>query len=499
MKNDRSPSHSAPRRPMRGGFVLVAIMVLVMLLSMLAVSLLFRFKAEDTASSASVSTEQAWLAAMSGVTEAIRIASSPESAMVEWRNNPRAFKERLVFEDGGDRWYFTVFTPSASEEAGPLFFGLSDEASRVNANIASAESLSKIPGVTPAMGQALRDFVDFDDVPNPEGAEQDYYSELPVPYTVRNGPLNTVDELRLVRGFTPALVYGEDINLNGRLDLNEDDGDERMPADNKDGRLDLGLRNQFTVSSYEPNEARDGSPRVNLNDPKAALPAMELPPALTNFIAVMRKDGVRLGHPADLLEATHKSKSESGVETEVVSGVGKPELPLVLDLFTTTKDTKLDGLINVNTASSTVLAAVPGIDEPLAEAIVSTRRSIGPDRRWTTAWLFQEGLVDAARFKTIAPHLTARSFQFRFLVVGYGVPAGRFRVLEVGIDLKRASNHVSYLRDLTRFGMPFQLSGDAENVSENGSFHGAVRQGVRDGDRISMKWMKAVRKEVYRG
>jgi len=93
--------------------------------------------------------------------------------------------------------------------------------------------------------------LDADDTARAEGAEQEYYDGLPRPYTVRNGPLDTIEELLLVRGFTPARFYGEDANQNFRLDPNEDDGDERTPADNKDGKLDLGLRPFLTVVSYE--------------------------------------------------------------------------------------------------------------------------------------------------------------------------------------------------------------------------------------------------------
>ena len=56
-------------------------------------------------------------------------------------------------------------------------------------------------------------------------------------------------------------------------------------------------------------------------------------------------------------------------------------------------------MININTASATVLASIPEIDPALAETIVSTRAGLSPERRTTIAWLYQEGLVDAAKFK----------------------------------------------------------------------------------------------------
>lgn len=105
-------------------------------------------------------------------------------------------------------------------------------------------------------------------------------------------------------------------------------------------------------------------------------------------------------------------KDGKGLEIEITSGVGKAELATVLELFTTSAELQTAGLINVNTASIAVLATLPGVDDALAESIVSARRSISPERRTTIAWLYSEGVVDAAKFKALAPLLTARSFQF---------------------------------------------------------------------------------------
>jgi hypothetical protein len=443
--------------PHSRGFVLVAVLVLIMLASMIAISVLFRLKAEESAASAGVGAEQAWAAAMSGVQEAIRVAAAARPGFTDWRNDPRAFRDRFVSEDGSDRWFFTVYSPPDDDALAELRFGLTDEASKLNLNSAHSTNLAGFPRLTVQQVAALRDFIDTDDTTRADGAEQEYYSGLPRPYTIRNGPLNTLDELLLIRGFTPALLHGEDANMNWRLDPNENDGEERPPADNNDGRLDLGLQPLLTVSSYDPNNDNDGVPRTEINDPADPLPGVELPPALTNFIAVLRTNKFKLGHAADLLEGTLKIKGPAGKEVEIASGVGMAELPLVLDLFTASAGGRFDGLVNINTASLAVLASVPGIDEPLAESILSTRRSISPERRTTIAWLYQEGVVDAARFKQLAPFLTARSHQFGFRVVGFGLPSGRFRVLDVVIDLAQDEPVVTYLRDLTRLGLPFRL------------------------------------------
>lgn len=446
MSSLRSLAHtrSAPR-----AFILVGVLVLVMLLSMLVISLLFRFKAEDTAASASVGTEQAWAAAMSGVEEALRVAADALPGTTDWQQNPGAFRDRLVFEDGADRWFFTVFSPGDEETLGEFRFGLTDEAGKLNVNALGDASIEKLPRFTPALAAALRDFTDEDSTPLPEGAEQDYYSGLTRPYTIRNGPLASLDELLLVRGFTPALLHG---SAAARTTATGDDAEQQ--------RAVRGLSQFLTIASSDPDTANDGTFRVNFNSAEAELPELELPPALTNFLAALQTNGFALSHAADLLEATLPVKDAKGLEVPIPSGVGKTELATVLDVFTASDESQIAGLINVNTASLAVLATLPGVDEALAESIVSARRSISPERRTTIAWLFQEGVVDAAKFKALAPLLTARSFQFTFQVIGYGLPSGRYRVLEAGIDVASGLQRITYLRDVTRRGLPFPLGGE---------------------------------------
>jgi hypothetical protein len=57
------------------------------------------------------------------------------------------------------------------------------------------------------------DWVDADNtVTGRNGAERDYYEGLEQPYTARNGPIDTVDELLKVKGFLPAIVNGGVLN-----------------------------------------------------------------------------------------------------------------------------------------------------------------------------------------------------------------------------------------------------------------------------------------------
>ncbi len=57
---------------------------------------------------------------------------------------------------------------------------------------------------------AVVDWLDSNDDDSPYGAESSYYESLEKPYQARNGMLEFVEELALVRGMTPELLYGND-------------------------------------------------------------------------------------------------------------------------------------------------------------------------------------------------------------------------------------------------------------------------------------------------
>lgn len=461
----------------RTGFVLLAVLVFVVLLSMVTISLLFSSRAEETATAASAGGEQAWAAAMSGVQEALRVAATAAPGSLEWQDQPAAFRQRLVYEDGADQWYFTIYAPSDSESSSDIRHGLTDEASRFNLNQPGVANLASLPRMTPVLAEAVQRFIGnatggvSQAAPVPAATEpvgemrESVESLLGAAALVGHGPLASIGELLQVPGFTWTMLYGEDANLNGRLDPNENDGDQSFPPDNQDSHLDRGLAQFFTVKSYETPQLRDGRKRINLNQPGAALVGLDLPPAFTNYLAVLQAAKVKLSHPAEVLEAHAKGKDERGMEVDVPSGIAKEQLAQVLELFTTETAPRREGLINLNTASAYVLATLPGVELSLAETIVATRSSLSAERRATIAWLFQDGVVDAATFKRLAPQLTTRSFQFQFRVVGYGVPSGRYRVLEVEIDVAGDQRKVTGVRDITKLGIPFRLTGDEHQTT----------------------------------
>jgi|YelNatPaOPRAMG01_1025707.scaffolds.fasta_scaffold18850_2 general secretion pathway protein K len=56
---------------------------------------------------------------------------------------------------------------------------------------------------------SIMDWKDSDDLYRLHGAESDYYMSLPNPYKAKNAPFDTVEELLLVKGVTPSILYGD--------------------------------------------------------------------------------------------------------------------------------------------------------------------------------------------------------------------------------------------------------------------------------------------------
>jgi len=76
------------------------------------------------------------------------------------------------------------------------------EAQAVSPWIQIAQDLFQRLGINPGLVGAMIDWIDVDDIPSGSGgAEGSYYRGLEKPYIARNGPMETIAELRLIKGF----------------------------------------------------------------------------------------------------------------------------------------------------------------------------------------------------------------------------------------------------------------------------------------------------------
>lgn len=459
----------------RRGTILLITMVIVTLAGMIAVSLLFRVGAELRGEAAGRHGQQAYQAAQSGIFQAISVLKKFPNNRSIWYDNDAIFKNQLVFQEGRESWYFTVYAPSDNDKFS-LRYGVIDQAGKINVNSADKKTLLALPEMNQQLLDCLLDWRDSDNKPRDNGAEQEYYGALqPIAYNAHNSKLTTPEELLLIKGFDASLVLGEDFNLNGMLDANENDGGESHPPDDSNGELNPGLAEFITTVSYEFDVDNDRNDRLNINGGEKELEKLkstELSDATITFIKLYRAEGQTFKHPSELFEMQYKLTTDHDQEkypgakkgVMISSNVTDSQLARVMNKLTCQAGggkTILTGLVNINTASVKVLASLPEIEENLAQQIVSERPESGPSSK-TIAWLVTQNIVDAEMFKKIAPKLTARGWQFRIRCVGFGTLSGQFCVLEAVVDLAKGQARILYMRDITRLGLPTAIKLEGE-------------------------------------
>ncbi len=320
-------------------------------------------------------------------------------------------------------------------------FALVDEASKLDLNTATAAMLELLPRMTPQLAAAIVDWRDADSDISEQGAEDETYLRRNPSYHCKNAPFESIDELRMVYEMDPDILYGEDLNRNGILDVNENDGTASLPLDDRNGLLDPGILEYVTVASPEPLTATNGTRRINV---QGAGFAQSLATVLNASLGSSRANDVlaRLGGPG--------TRFNSVLEFFVRSGMTLDEFAAIeADVYSAPGNNAPTGLVNVNTASEVVLACVPGIGTQLASSLVAYRQS-NPSRLNTVAWaaeiLGAQNLPRAGRF------LTGRSYHFSADIAAVG-PLGRgYRRTRFVFDLSAAAPRIRYRQDLTDLG-----------------------------------------------
>lgn len=226
---------------------------------------------------------------------------------------------------------------------GPTFrMQIVDAGSLVNVNTAPQAQLQLLP-LTQDQVDCLLDWREAKTEARADGAKDGYYNSLPQPYNTNLGPLTTVDELLLVRGWTAQTLY----------QLPTGDTSVSLPTDAAGN--DLPLAALLTVDSGGPNTRAEGTPRINLGQGGVdvnALTQLGISQPLAGRIAAQA--------PYTNFQGLFQ-----------VPGMTQQALQPLLDAVTFTGDERIPGKINLNTATQSVLMTVPNMTSDIAAAIVS--------------------------------------------------------------------------------------------------------------------------------
>lgn len=293
--------------------MLVAVLVVVSLLALAAYQYADLMASEYKAADSLARAAETRAAAASGVYYTAALLADKSSFTGTLASNP--YDNEGTFHgialgdrtDGRAPAKFSVIAPLGPDEgaadASSFRYGVTDESGKINLNIllqldpsgtVAHDILMKLPNMTEDVADAIIDWIDPDDEPRANGAESSYYTGMSPSYRCKNGPLDSLEELLLVRGVTPELLFGTDRNRNGAPDPDEGDGSTGTPGDR-------GWSAYLTVYSRERNVDADGNPRIYLNDKDTATLYTKLQDAfngdttLADFIMAYRMLGAYSG------------------------------------------------------------------------------------------------------------------------------------------------------------------------------------------------------------
>lgn len=395
------------------GSALIGVLWCVALLSILAVSLLHTTQIDLKIAKNYSDRIQARYLALAGVEKAKALllqdartrSRSGKSHSTTLYDAPTQFKD-IKFGRGEYRLL-------RRDESGTVANGVSDEDGRLNINVATQEELMKIRGMTPDVAAAIMDWRDRDNTVSPGGAEAEYYASLRPPYSPRNKDFPSIRELLMVRGISRSMLYGEGPT---------EDFEER------------GWSALFTTKSIGSNKNNAGNDRVNVQTAdEAALTGVR---GISSDIAkaiIAHRDRNRFENLADLLDVARANPNNQNRPGRA----GRPPIPApggdakviddrlfkdIADEVTIAENQEFPGLVNINSAPVDVLLCLPGLDRPIAEAIVARRKSNGFYEN--IAYLLDVPGVTKDIFKRVSPRVTARSETYRILAEGRIIESG---------------------------------------------------------------------------
>ena len=276
----------------------------------------------------------------------------------------------------------------ASTDGTREVLGPADAHAKINVNSPDSSVLLNIePFMTESAVDSIKDWVDADDDINLQGAELTYYLTLENGYRPRNAPMRSIAELELVADIEQRDVRGEDWNLNGVLDPNEDDGDLSWPPDNADGILDQGWSGILTASSVDGGLAASGQAPLDLSAATEADVAARLAISVdqakviveyvANASAPTMGDFIRRDLN-QLRQLTARQQGQQVNQRDRVTPLNTDELRLLIDEAGIGPGPdagagRLPGKLNINTCAAETVQYLPGMTPELADAIIAER------------------------------------------------------------------------------------------------------------------------------
>jgi general secretion pathway protein K len=195
------------------GIAFIMVIWVITILSVVVLEFCFAMRTEVNITRNYQEELQLYAAAEGGVQRAIaELILKHDSRMQQMRRNPTEGEALAEYKE----WVTDGRDYTVPFERGECAVRVMGEGGKVNINRVTDTVLRKIVSSLGLEGEArdvvvdsILDWRDPDDFIRINGAENDYYHSLKDPYDCKNGNLDSVEELLLIRGVTPELFYGK--------------------------------------------------------------------------------------------------------------------------------------------------------------------------------------------------------------------------------------------------------------------------------------------------
>lgn len=245
------------RRENTEGVALLLALLFVVLLAVIVTDFMYSIQVEATLVSAQSSDHQGYLAAKSGVATGMSILHADRLKDLDDSGAGGVY-------DGLDEpWAQKNSVSSYNEDV--VNITIADEYGKINLNALIYENADgqevEHPVLVPLLSELfmvtfglendptdlILDWLDADDNERPNGAESGYYESLETPFSCKNGPMDSIEELLLLPGISPELYFG--LAKEGQEELSEERRREEEEDEMTEGQR-IPLFDLFTVHGH---------------------------------------------------------------------------------------------------------------------------------------------------------------------------------------------------------------------------------------------------------
>ena len=361
-----------------------------------------------------------------------------------------------------DQGYFWLLNPNQDSDQ-TYAYGIVDESSKLNVNIATATQLAALPNMTDDIGASIvawrgistgQTAANTADSSTGSGATSTYYQTLAEPYTTKNSAFESLEELFFIKDITPQVMYGYDLNHDGVISQAEQAAGGAGTTLNGISNGSRGIADDLTVYSVQTSTAfklaTGGGAAGGAGNSLLSVLTNNLSGGAARANAIMTRIGGRNG-----LAPAFSTLSEF----YTAAGLTQDELKSLAGKITARTGTTATGLVNANTASREVLAALftsnsgSSVTSSDADSLITSRGGSGINVTTTgLGWVVDA--LGATKAASILDQLTSQSYQYSADIVAVAPNGRAFKRVRIVVDDRGGSAKIIFRKDLTSLGWP---------------------------------------------